>query len=70
MPIMIHSHQSRYHDFKSYYTRYVAVHLRSEFPNLVSYERLVQLMLGVLTPLCAYLVNCCGHCTLRPPVTS
>lgn len=63
MTIMIHFHQSRYRDFKSYYTRHVQEHLRSEFPELVSYERFVVLMPSVLVPLCAYLVSCYGRCT-------
>lgn len=37
MPILIHFHQSDYRTFKAYYTQYVAVHLRAEFPALVSY---------------------------------
>ena len=63
MTIMIHFHQSRYRDFKSYYTRHVQVHLNPEFPDLVSYERFVALMRSVLVPLCAYLVSCYGKCT-------
>lgn len=63
MTIMIHFHQSRYRDFKSYYTRRVQVHLNSEFPDLVSYERFVALMPRVLVPLCAYLVSCYGKCS-------
>lgn len=63
MTIMIHFHQSRYRDFKSYYTQYVQLHLRSEFPNLVSYERFVALMPSVLIPLCAYLISCYGRCS-------
>ncbi len=63
MTIMIHFHQSRYRDFKSYYTQHVQVHLNSEFPDLVSYERFVALMPSVLVPLCAYLVSCYGRCT-------
>lgn len=63
MTLMIHFHQSRYRDFKSYYTRYVQVYLRSEFPQLVSYERFVQLMPSVLVPLCAYLSRSYGRCS-------
>ncbi len=63
MTIMIHFHQSRYRNFKSYYTKHVQVYLRSEFPNLVSYERFVAIMPSVLVPLCAYLVNRYGRCT-------
>jgi len=63
MTIVIHFHQSRYRDFKTYYTRYVQVHLRSEFPKLVSYGRFVQLLAGVLVPLGTYRVTCYGPCT-------
>lgn len=55
MTIMIHFHQSHYRDFKAFYQRHVAVYLRSEFPELVSYSRFVELMSRVLVPLCAYL---------------
>lgn len=63
MTIMINFHQSRYRDFKNYYTQYVQQHLRSEFPKLVSYERFVALMPSVLVPFCAYLARCYGRCT-------
>lgn len=39
---MIHRHQSHYRDFKTYYTDYVCIHLRWEFPQLVSYTCLVE----------------------------
>jgi hypothetical protein len=55
MTIIIHFHQSHYRDFKAYYTQQVVVHLRSEFPNLVSYPRFVELMPAALLPLCVYL---------------
>jgi hypothetical protein len=63
MTIMIHFHQSHYRHFKAYYTQYVQVRLRSEFPQLVGDGRFVQLMPRVLVPLGAYLVSCYGHCT-------
>ena len=63
MTILIHFHQARYRDFKSYYTHYVQVHLQREFPRLVSDNRFVELMPSVLVPLCAYLRHCSGHCT-------
>ncbi len=47
MTILIHFYQSHYRDFKTYYTDHVCQHLRSEFPNLVSYERFVILMPSV-----------------------
>ncbi len=62
MTILIHFHQSHYRTFKAYYTEYVAVHLRGEFPRLVSYPRFVSMMPSVLVPLCAYLDTCRGRC--------
>jgi len=44
MTIVIHFHQSSYRNFKSYYTKHVLTCLKSEFPNLVSYNRFVELM--------------------------
>jgi hypothetical protein len=63
MTILIHFHQARYRDFKTYYTEYVEKHLQGEFPQLVSYNRFVQLMPSVLVPLCAYLQHCYGRCS-------
>jgi hypothetical protein len=63
MTIIIYFHQMRYRDFKTYYTQFVQVYLRSEFPQLVSYSRFVELMPSVLVPLCAYLQSCYGECT-------
>lgn len=63
MTLLIHFHQMRYRDFKTYYTQHVQVYLRSEFPHLVSYNRFVELMPSVLVPLCAYLHHCFGDCT-------
>lgn len=55
MTIIIHFQQSNYRHFKAYYTGYVSVYLRSEFPNQVSYHRFVELMPDALLPLSAYL---------------
>lgn len=63
MTIIIHFHQSHYRDFKTYYIEYVCEHLRDEFPNLVSYNRFVELMPRVLLPLCCYLHSRKGECT-------
>lgn len=62
MTILIHFHQSHYRDFKTYYTKHVCKHLRSEFPHLVSYQRFVILMPSVLGPLSAYLKSLYGRC--------
>jgi len=63
MTILIYFHQSRYRNFKAYYTEHVCKHLRSEFPNLVSYERFVILMPSALGPLSAYLKSLYGSCS-------
>jgi len=55
-------HQSKDRNFKAYYTEYVCQHLRSEFPNLVSYEHFVALMPSAFGPLTAYLRSLYGHC--------
>ncbi len=55
MTIIVHFHQSHYRDFKAYYIEHVMKHLRSEFRDLVSYNRFVELMRSVLIPLCVYL---------------
>jgi hypothetical protein len=41
----------------------VCKHLRSEFPDLVSYNRFVELMPGALLPLCYYLRTRKGNCS-------
>jgi hypothetical protein len=63
MTLLIYFHQMRYRDFKTYYTQYVQVPLTNEFPNLVSYNRFVELIPSVLVPLCAYLRSGYGDCT-------
>jgi hypothetical protein len=63
MTIVIHFHQIRYRDFKTYYTRHVAVYLRQEFPGLVSYNRFVELMSHTVIPLMLYLNSRRGACT-------
>jgi hypothetical protein len=62
--LLIHFHQSHYRNFKAYYTEYVLVRLRREFPSLVSYNRFVEFTPSVLLILCAYLrTSCLGTCT-------
>jgi hypothetical protein len=55
MTIIIWFQQSGYRTFKDYYRKEVCLHLRDEFPNLVSYNRFVELMPQALIPLCFYL---------------
>lgn len=63
MTLLIHFHQSSYRNFKAYYTEYVWLILRKEFPQLVSYQRFVELIPRCLLALCGYLKRCFGQCT-------
>ena len=63
MTILIWFHCSHYRNFKHYYQDHVSVHLRSEFPQLVSYTRFVELIPTTLLPLCAYLKSRMGQCS-------
>ncbi|MGZ3638327.1 MAG: IS982 family transposase [Ktedonobacterales bacterium] len=61
--ILILFQQSGYRTFKGFYTQYVQRHLRAEFPQLVSYQRFIELMPRVLVPLTLYLQTQLGTCT-------
>src|SRR5262249_48058384 len=63
MTIVILFQLSGFRNFKTYYTQHVCVHLRSEFPNLVSYQRMVELQSMTALPLTAFLHTRLGHCT-------
>lgn len=58
MTILVNFHMSGFRTFKDYYTKYVSQNLRGEFPGLISYNRFVELMPGVLVPLVTYLQRC------------
>jgi hypothetical protein len=53
--IVIYFHSSSYRNFKDYYTKHVSQYLRAEFPDLVSYNRFVELMPSALMPMLCYL---------------
>jgi hypothetical protein len=63
MTIVIHFHDVRFRDFKTYSLVYVLGHLRREFPRAVSYQRFGELMSCAIGPLCAYVQTCMGQCT-------
>ena len=63
MTILIHFHQSHYRDFKAYYRQHVSQHMRSGFPGLVSYTRIVELMPSALPALYFYLYGRFGQTT-------
>jgi hypothetical protein len=60
LTIVIHFHQARYRDFKSYYTTYVQKHLVAEFPSQISYGRFIQRLPALLLPLMVFLQTCFG----------
>jgi len=55
MTIIIYFHLSSYRNFKHYYQRHVSIVLRPCFPELVSYNRFVELMQETLIPLLLYI---------------
>nr|WP_199399580.1 transposase [Candidatus Enterovibrio escacola] len=57
MTIVIAFHQSGYRDFKTYYIHFVYRYFTNEFPELVSYTRMLNLMKGLLVPLYYYLTH-------------
>ena len=62
MTILIAFHRSDFRTFKHFYLMLREQH-RAEFPDLVSYQRFVELMPSVLGLLCAYLQSRFGPCT-------
>lgn len=63
MTIIIYFHQSHYRDFKNYYLNYVCRHLRSFFPELLSYTRFLAISSSVVVPMCSYLTANLGKPT-------
>jgi hypothetical protein len=63
LTILILFQQSGYRTFKGFYTHYVQIHLRQEFPGLLSYSRFVALMPRYLVPLAIYLHTPLGECS-------
>jgi hypothetical protein len=63
MTLLIHFHQSNYRTFKHYYLQHVCRYLRSAFPGLVSYTRMVTLTKSVIGPLLFFLQTLTGEQT-------
>jgi len=55
MTIVVYYHNYGNRTFKDFYLKSVSKHLKSYFPNLVSYNRFVELISMVLIPLIAFL---------------
>ena len=63
MTIMVLFHLSHYRTFKAYYHECVIQHLKKYFPNLVSYNRFVELKSSVFIYFSAYLLARSGSKT-------
>jgi hypothetical protein len=62
--ILIMFQLSGYRELKNFYLNYVQKHLKSYFPNTVSYNRFFELQKKALLPLSVYLKkSCLGRCT-------
>jgi len=55
MTIQVLFHISGYRNFKTFYKGYVCKHLTNDFPDLVSYNRMVELKQQSFMPLSIYL---------------
>ena len=55
MTIIILSHCSNYRTFKKFYTGFIAEYHDKAFPDMVSYNRFIELKASALIPLCCYL---------------
>lgn len=62
MTIVVYFHLSHYRNFKAYY-KFLQNHLHKAFPNLVSYNRFVELIPSVLVPLTRFLDTQMGQVT-------
>lgn len=64
MTILVLFHAMGYKNLKHFYSFYIGKHLKKEFPNLVSYNRFVELQKKAVVPMALFLKTCClGQCT-------
>ena len=63
MTIIIYFHRSGYRNFKTYYLEQVRKTMTGEFPDLVSYNRFVELMREAVVPLAVYLETRKAECS-------
>jgi hypothetical protein len=57
--IMTLFHLGAFRNLKHFYLNYVQIHLKSEFPNTVSYNRFTELMQSAVLPMTIMLKTCC-----------
>lgn len=64
MTILVLFHAMGFKNLKHFYLYYISKHLNKEFPNLVSYNRFVELQTKTAVPMAIFLKTCClGQCT-------
>lgn len=63
MTIIVYFHSSGYRNFKTYYLEQVQKTMTGEFPDLVSYNRFVELMTEAVVPLAVYLETRKAECS-------
>lgn len=63
MTIVVYFHISGYRNFKTYYLEQVRQTMAREFPDLVSYNRFVELMADAAVPLAVYLEKRKAECS-------
>ncbi|MCG8698499.1 MAG: IS982 family transposase [Bacteroidales bacterium] len=62
--IMILFHIGNFRNLKHFYINYIQKHMKSDFPQTVSYNRFVELQQKALLPMAVFLQTCClGSCT-------
>lgn len=62
--LLIAFHGGQFRNFKHFYVDYVSVHLREDFPGLVSYNRFIELSHRCAIAFMLFLHHCCkGECT-------
>jgi hypothetical protein len=59
MTIVVYYHQSGYKTFKWFYEQHICEYRKREFPNLVSYNRFIELLPDVLIPLTLFMKKRC-----------
>ena len=57
--ILILFHYGQFTNFKAFYIHYVSVHMKDCFPQLISYNRFVELMPRVAVPMMLFLKSRC-----------
>jgi hypothetical protein len=62
--ILIAFHGGQFRNFKHFYLNYVCLHLKEDFPGLVSYNRFIELSHRCAIAFMLFLHHCCrGECT-------